>query len=55
MTRFLRYLLSLYRHPDWDSYNKGGKIVMRRWRDGEWEERPATEDEVAEHVDRDAW
>lgn len=46
--------LALFRHRDWRAYPRKNGLVMRRWDNG-WEERPATPEEEAEYVSRDAW
>lgn len=40
----INWLLSLFR-SDWDFHYTGGEFVMRRWKNGAYENRPMTKAE----------
>lgn len=42
---------------EWHPFTHGKRsgLEMRRWIGGQWETRPATQEEVRHHLDAEAW
>jgi len=55
MIRFLYKLIFWERDGNWYAHPRGGDLLMRRWRAGRWDYRPATEREAAEYFSSEAW